>query len=142
MYYLPFLFPFSSFSFSPISLFSLYRHVQRCRVLVHVVNGDSPDPVGDFVAINQVRLPFSLPPSLPPSLQSSPAFAYIFFVLFCLVLAPFQFPPLHSSLTVLVSSTHPSHPSLPPSLPPFLPPPLRNSPFSTPSSLRSPKWWS
>ena len=30
------------------------RHVQRCRVLVHVVNGDSPDPVGDYLAINQV----------------------------------------------------------------------------------------
>lgn len=29
------------------------RHVQRCRVLVHVVNGDSPDPVGDYKAINQ-----------------------------------------------------------------------------------------
>lgn len=29
------------------------RHVQRCRVLVHVVRGDSEDPVGDFVAINQ-----------------------------------------------------------------------------------------
>uniref|UniRef100_I2CRT0 Gtp-binding protein obg n=1 Tax=Nannochloropsis gaditana (strain CCMP526) TaxID=1093141 RepID=I2CRT0_NANGC len=29
------------------------RHVQRCRVLVHVVNGDSPDPVGDYTAINQ-----------------------------------------------------------------------------------------
>lgn len=31
------------------------RHVQRCRVLIHVVNGDSPDPVGDYLAINQVR---------------------------------------------------------------------------------------
>ena len=30
------------------------RHVQRCRVLIHVVNGDSPDPVGDYQAINQV----------------------------------------------------------------------------------------
>ncbi|KAG5180000.1 GTP1/OBG-domain-containing protein [Tribonema minus] len=29
------------------------RHVQRCRVLVHVVNGDSPDPLGDFEAIQQ-----------------------------------------------------------------------------------------
>ncbi|KAG2448709.1 hypothetical protein HYH02_006065 [Chlamydomonas schloesseri] len=28
------------------------RHVQRCRVLVHVVDGTSPDPVGDFNAIN------------------------------------------------------------------------------------------
>ncbi|CAM9581236.1 unnamed protein product [Discosporangium mesarthrocarpum] len=29
------------------------RHVQRCRVLVHVVSGDSPDPVGDYKAIQQ-----------------------------------------------------------------------------------------
>ena len=28
------------------------RHVSRCRVLVHVINGDSKDPVGDFEAIN------------------------------------------------------------------------------------------
>ncbi|EFJ44248.1 hypothetical protein VOLCADRAFT_65003 [Volvox carteri f. nagariensis] len=28
------------------------RHVQRCRVLVHVIDGTSPDPVGDFNAIN------------------------------------------------------------------------------------------
>lgn len=27
------------------------RHVQRCRVLVHVVSGDSPDPLGDYKAI-------------------------------------------------------------------------------------------
>jgi GTPase involved in cell partitioning and DNA repair len=31
------------------------RHVQRCRVLVHVINGDSVDPVGDYLAIQQVR---------------------------------------------------------------------------------------
>lgn len=24
------------------------RHVARCRVLIHVINGDSPDPLGDF----------------------------------------------------------------------------------------------
>lgn len=29
------------------------RHVQRCRVLVHVVDGSSPDPVGDYRAIQQ-----------------------------------------------------------------------------------------
>jgi GTP-binding protein len=27
------------------------RHVQRCRALVHVVDGTSPDPIGDFRAI-------------------------------------------------------------------------------------------
>ncbi len=29
------------------------RHVERCRVLIHLLNGDSPDPVGDFDVINQ-----------------------------------------------------------------------------------------
>lgn len=29
------------------------RHIQRCRALVHVVDGERNDPVGDFVAINQ-----------------------------------------------------------------------------------------
>jgi len=28
------------------------RHVQRCKVLLHVVDGTSPDPVGDFRTIN------------------------------------------------------------------------------------------
>ena len=28
------------------------RHIERTRVLVHMVSGDSPDPVGDFEAIN------------------------------------------------------------------------------------------
>lgn len=32
---------------------SFLRHVQRCRVLVHVIRGDSEDPLGDFKAINQ-----------------------------------------------------------------------------------------
>ncbi|CAM9811671.1 unnamed protein product [Chrysoparadoxa australica] len=29
------------------------RHVQRCRVLIHVINGESPDPIGDYRAIQQ-----------------------------------------------------------------------------------------
>lgn len=29
------------------------RHIERTRLLVHVLNGDSPDPLGDFEAINQ-----------------------------------------------------------------------------------------
>jgi GTP-binding protein len=29
------------------------RHIERCRVLVHLLNGASPDPLGDFEAINQ-----------------------------------------------------------------------------------------
>jgi GTP-binding protein len=33
------------------------RHVARCRVILHVVDGSSQDPVGDFVAINnELRL--------------------------------------------------------------------------------------
>jgi GTPase involved in cell partitioning and DNA repair len=30
------------------------RHVARCRVLVHVLDGTSDDVLGDFAAINQV----------------------------------------------------------------------------------------
>ncbi|MEZ4659918.1 MAG: GTPase ObgE [Caldilineaceae bacterium] len=29
------------------------RHIERTRVLIHLLNGDSPDPLGDFEAINQ-----------------------------------------------------------------------------------------
>jgi GTP-binding protein len=29
------------------------RHIERTRLLVHLVNGDSPDPLGDYAAINQ-----------------------------------------------------------------------------------------
>jgi len=29
------------------------RHVQRCKVLLHVVDGTSEDPVGDFITINK-----------------------------------------------------------------------------------------
>jgi GTP-binding protein len=29
------------------------RHVERTRILIHLLNGDSPDPLGDFEAINQ-----------------------------------------------------------------------------------------
>jgi len=29
------------------------RHIERCRVLVHLLNGLSPDPVGDWEAVNQ-----------------------------------------------------------------------------------------
>eukprot|EP00752_Nemacystus_decipiens_P010585 g9426.t1 len=35
------------------------RHVQRCRALVHVVSGDSVDPVGDYRAIQQELRLFS-----------------------------------------------------------------------------------
>ena len=29
------------------------RHVDRCRVLVHVIDGSSRDPIGDYKVINQ-----------------------------------------------------------------------------------------
>lgn len=29
------------------------RHIERTRILLHLLNGDSPDPLGDFEAINQ-----------------------------------------------------------------------------------------
>jgi GTPase len=29
------------------------RHIERTRVLIHLVSGDSPDPLGDFAALNQ-----------------------------------------------------------------------------------------
>ena len=29
------------------------RHIERTRVLIHMINGDSPDPLGDFQAIQQ-----------------------------------------------------------------------------------------
>ena len=29
------------------------RHVQRCKVLLHLVDGSSEDPIGDFITINQ-----------------------------------------------------------------------------------------
>ena len=29
------------------------RHIERCRVLIHLLNGISPDPLGDHQAINQ-----------------------------------------------------------------------------------------
>ncbi|MCB0113804.1 MAG: GTPase ObgE, partial [Caldilineaceae bacterium] len=35
------------------------RHVERSRVLVHLLNGISPDPLGDFEAINQEMLLFN-----------------------------------------------------------------------------------
>lgn len=35
------------------------RHIERTRVLIHLLSGDSPDPLGDFEAINQELLLFN-----------------------------------------------------------------------------------
>lgn len=35
------------------------RHIERTRMLVHLLNGDSPDPLGDFEAINQELILFN-----------------------------------------------------------------------------------
>jgi GTP-binding protein len=42
------------------------RHVERCELILHIVNGDSVDPVADFKAINRELLLFS------PTLASKP----------------------------------------------------------------------
>ncbi len=42
------------------------RHIERTRVLVHLLRGDSPDPLGDFEAINQELTLFN------PSLVDKP----------------------------------------------------------------------
>ena len=28
------------------------RHIERCRLIAHIVDGSSPDPVGDLQAVN------------------------------------------------------------------------------------------
>jgi GTP-binding protein len=33
--------------------YAFLRHVQRCKVLLHVIDGTSPDPIGDFETINE-----------------------------------------------------------------------------------------
>jgi GTP-binding protein len=35
------------------------RHIERTRLLIHLLNGDSPDPLGDFEAINQELVLFN-----------------------------------------------------------------------------------
>jgi GTP-binding protein len=35
------------------------RHIERTRVLIHLLRGDSPDPLGDFDAINQELVLFN-----------------------------------------------------------------------------------
>lgn len=47
------------------------RHVQRCRVLVHVLRGDSEDPLGDLAAINQELALFNPKLASKPQVQCS-----------------------------------------------------------------------
>lgn len=35
------------------------RHIERCKMIVHIVNGDSEDPVKDFISINRELQLFS-----------------------------------------------------------------------------------
>jgi len=35
------------------------RHVERCKMIIHIINGESPDPVGDFNAVNRELQLFS-----------------------------------------------------------------------------------
>jgi GTP-binding protein len=42
------------------------RHIERCRVLIHLLDGASPDPVGDLEAVNQELMLFN------PALASKP----------------------------------------------------------------------
>lgn len=42
------------------------RHVERCKMIIHIVNGDSPSPSEDFAAINRELALFS------PGLASKP----------------------------------------------------------------------
>ena len=35
------------------------RHIERCKMIIHVINGEAVDPVGDFVAINKELHMFS-----------------------------------------------------------------------------------
>lgn len=45
------------------------RHVQRCRVLVHVIDGTSPDPMGDYRAIRQELELFNPELALKPQVR-------------------------------------------------------------------------
>jgi GTP-binding protein len=35
------------------------RHIERCKIVIHIVNGESEDPLGDFTAINNELQLFS-----------------------------------------------------------------------------------
>lgn len=35
------------------------RHIERCKIIIHIINGDSVDPIHDYLAINKELLLFS-----------------------------------------------------------------------------------
>lgn len=35
------------------------RHIERCKILIHLINGESPDPLADYLAINHELQLFS-----------------------------------------------------------------------------------
>lgn len=46
--------------------FAFLRHIERCRTLIHVVSGDSEDPLGDFEAIQQELRQYSTEVAMKP----------------------------------------------------------------------------
>lgn len=44
------------------------RHVERCKIIIHIINGDSIDPVGDYVAINRELNLFSPELAIKPQI--------------------------------------------------------------------------
>lgn len=48
------------------------RHTQRCKVLVHVIDGTSPDPIGDYNAIRTELELFNPALIEKPEVRASP----------------------------------------------------------------------
>eukprot|EP01035_Chromulina_nebulosa_P018568 gene18568-24291_t len=44
------------------------RHIERCKIIIHLVNGDSVDPIHDFIAINKELLLFSPKLAMKPQI--------------------------------------------------------------------------
>jgi GTP-binding protein len=44
------------------------RHVERCKIIIHIINGDSMDPVADFNAINRELQLFSPTLAMKPQI--------------------------------------------------------------------------
>ena len=68
------------------------RHIERTRVLIHVLAGDSPDPLGDFQAINQEMSLFN------PALADKPQI--VAFNKMDLPMAQEQWPQIEAAIQV------------------------------------------